>query len=117
MYGVPERSRAYPSIPAEVQVLEELAGVGVADTAAEKIMAAMGTRSLDDLAQLLGSDNEAVSDLRRLFQLAEAYGMADWLAFDASVVRGLSYYTGQALRQILVSTSLHTDICGSWGCN
>ncbi|KAK9842157.1 hypothetical protein WJX84_008944 [Apatococcus fuscideae] len=99
--GVPEDSFAavcvvvdkIEKLPRE-KVLEELAGVGVADTAAEKIMAAMGTRSLDDLAQLLGSDNEAVSDLRRLFQLAEAYGMADWLAFDASVVRGLSYYTG-----------------------
>ena len=37
---------------------------------------------------------EAVSDLRTLFSHAEAYGYGDWLVFDASVVRGLSYYTG-----------------------
>ncbi len=79
---------------AVLQVLEELSGVGVSDEAADKILAAMGTRSVDDLEQLLGADNEAVADLRQLFTLAEAYGMADWLVFDASVVRGLSYYTG-----------------------
>jgi hypothetical protein len=37
---------------------------------------------------------EALSDLRRLWALAEGYGYADWLVFDASVVRGLAYYTG-----------------------
>ncbi len=30
----------------------------------------------------------------QLFEIAEAYGFADWLIFDASVVRGLAYYTG-----------------------
>ena len=29
-----------------------------------------------------------------LFEIAEAYGYGDWLYFDASVVRGLAYYTG-----------------------
>jgi histidyl-tRNA synthetase len=36
----------------------------------------------------------AVADLRRLFDLAASYGCGDWLVFDASVVRGLAYYTG-----------------------
>lgn len=78
-----------------LQVREELAGVGVATEPADKILAAMAIRSLEDLEKLLGPDNEAVADLQQLFQLAEAYGMADWLVFDASVVRGLSYYTGK----------------------
>ena len=47
-----------------------------------------------ELESLLGSDNEAVQDLKRLFALAEAYGYADYLVFDGSVVRGLAYYTG-----------------------
>lgn len=46
------------------------------------------------LPSLPYADNEAVADLRQLFKLAEAYGYADWLVFDASVVRGLAYYTG-----------------------
>ena len=37
---------------------------------------------------------QAVRDLRRLFELVAAYGYADWLAFDASIIRGLAYYTG-----------------------
>lgn len=36
-----------------------------------------------------------MADLRQLFDLAAAYGYADWLVFDASVVRGLAYYTGK----------------------
>ena len=35
-----------------------------------------------------------MTDLKTLFSHAEAYGFGDWLVFDASVVRGLSYYTG-----------------------
>ena len=37
---------------------------------------------------------QAVEELRALFALAEAYGIADFLQFDASCIRGLSYYTG-----------------------
>ena len=34
------------------------------------------------------------AELRELWKLAEAYGYADWLVLDTSVVRGLAYYTG-----------------------
>ena len=33
-------------------------------------------------------------DLKRVFELAKSYGYDDYLVFDASVVRGLAYYTG-----------------------
>lgn len=32
--------------------------------------------------------------MSRMFSLAEKYGYCDWLVFDATIVRGLSYYTG-----------------------
>jgi histidyl-tRNA synthetase len=35
-----------------------------------------------------------LADLRRLYDLLDAYGIADHVPFDASVVRGLAYYTG-----------------------
>ena len=35
-----------------------------------------------------------MEELKQLFALAEGYGIQDWLRFDASVVRGLAYYTG-----------------------
>jgi len=51
--------------------------------------------SLDVLATRLDdSQHHGVEDLRKLMQLAEAYGYADWLVFDPSIVRGLAYYTG-----------------------
>ncbi len=55
---------------------------------------AMQVKSLEQLEALLGPEAEAVEDMKRLFALAEGYGYADWLVLDASVVRGLAYYTG-----------------------
>lgn len=43
---------------------------------------------------ILGGAGEAVADLKLLFSLAERFGYSDWIQFDASVVRGLAYYTG-----------------------
>ena len=42
----------------------------------------------------MGKESAAVAELRELFELAEAYGLSDWLVLDLSVVRGLAYYTG-----------------------
>ena len=74
--------------------VEELAELGVESGAIDGILGAMELRTVEDLETLLGADSEAVVDLKTLFAHAEAYGYADWLVFDASVVRGLSYYTG-----------------------
>jgi histidyl-tRNA synthetase len=76
------------------KIIELLAEVGLGDESIDKILAALSIGSVDELEALLGKDNDAVVDLKRLFQLAEAYGYAEWLVFDASVVRGLAYYTG-----------------------
>ncbi|GAB4820264.1 hypothetical protein N2152v2_007310 [Parachlorella kessleri] len=80
-------------IPRE-KVVEELGKLGVAAEAIEGILQALAIRSVEQLEAFLGPDNEAVADLRQLFRLADACGYADWLVFDASVVRGLAYYTG-----------------------
>lgn len=48
---------------------------------------------MDQLREKLpGSD--VVKQFDKLWELAKAYGYDDWLQFDASVVRGLAYYTG-----------------------
>ena len=49
--------------------------------------------SLAALEALIG-DGPALSNLRALVDLAEAGGFRDWIVVDASVVRGLAYYTG-----------------------
>ena len=44
--------------------------------------------------EILGGAGEAVADLKQLFSLAEKFGYAEWIEFDASIVCGLAYYTG-----------------------
>ena len=41
-------------------------------------------------AEALGFGVDAVANLKKLFSFAEQYGYADWICFDASVVRGLA---------------------------
>ena len=48
----------------------------------------------DELEKVLGETSPALQQIKDLFTYAEAYGFKDWLVFDASVVRGLAYYTG-----------------------
>ncbi|CAJ1431718.1 unnamed protein product [Effrenium voratum] len=69
--------------------------VGLSSEVADTIVAATGAKTLEEFADIAGvGESEEVQELRRLFALAEDYGYADWLQFDASVVRGLAYYTG-----------------------
>lgn len=76
------------------KVEAELAELGVGADAARGILNALGMSSIDELAAELGEEAEAVVELREIWSLCEGYGIADWLVFDASVVRGLAYYTG-----------------------
>lgn len=54
-----------------------------------KTMCVFSTEKLGSAA-----GGEAVSELKQLFSLAEKFGYTEWIQFDASVVRGLAYYTG-----------------------
>ncbi len=80
-------------LPAEV-VEQQLSEQGLDSDAIAAIQSTLGLSDLDSLASALGEGSEAVAELATLFDLVDAYGIADWVAFDASVVRGLAYYTG-----------------------
>ena len=71
--------------------LEEL---GLSRDVVERLTSVLTNKSIDAIGAVLSPDSEAVKQLRKLMELAEAYGMSDWILFDASVVRGLAYYTG-----------------------
>jgi len=77
-------------------VVEQLTGaeIGLSRSAAGELVAGLAARSLDDAARLSGADSPALAELRRLLELLDAYGLADRVDYDASVVRGLAYYTG-----------------------
>merc|ERR1719473_763281 len=79
----------------EEKVREELAAVGVPDDAATQILRALDVKSLEEMEALLGGDGGlALAQLKELFRMLDVRGASDWLVFDPSVVRGLSYYTG-----------------------
>lgn len=71
--------------------LEEL---GLDRSVVEKLTTVMTNNSMESISAVLPPGSEAVSELNRLFALCDAYGIGDWVSFDASVVRGLAYYTG-----------------------
>ncbi|CAM8925272.1 unnamed protein product [Rhodiola kirilowii] len=76
------------------EIKKELGNVGISDQAIEELLQVLSIKSLDKLEEVLGSAGEAIADLKLLFSLAEKFGYSDWIQFDASVVRGLAYYTG-----------------------
>lgn len=76
------------------EIEKELTSVGLSSEAVKGIVDILSLKSLTKLEEVLGSDGEAVADLKKLFSLAEHYGYSQWINFDASVVRGLAYYTG-----------------------
>lgn len=59
-------------------------------------------------SERLGNSGEAIADLKELFSLAEKFGYSKWLQFDASVVRGLAYYTGIVFEVRLSSRLIYT---------
>ena len=72
----------------------QLTELGLTGDSISTIQSVLGIRSLDALEASLGPENESVRELRALFTMVESYGAGEWIEFDASVVRGLAYYTG-----------------------
>ncbi|KAG5186960.1 histidyl-tRNA synthetase [Tribonema minus] len=116
--GVPEAKHAatcvlvdkLEKVPLDA-LRSDMAALGLTDETVTKLLAVMESKSIDALEAAVGADSAAVRELRRLFELAEAYGYADWLVFDASVVRGLAYYTGIVFEGFDRSGALRA-ICG-----
>ncbi|GMP40636.1 hypothetical protein CsSME_00011003 [Camellia sinensis var. sinensis] len=76
------------------EIKKELRSAELSDEAIEELLQVLSIKSLTKLEEKLGAAGEAVADLKRLFSLAEKFGYSEWIQFDASVVRGLAYYTG-----------------------
>ncbi|MDC3310507.1 histidine--tRNA ligase [Candidatus Poseidoniales archaeon] len=80
-------------LPADV-VSEQLSALGIEDNAIKTIQSTLGIKDMDSLRSMLGEESPAVIELTSLFSALEAYGISEWIEFDASIVRGLAYYTG-----------------------
>jgi histidyl-tRNA synthetase len=71
----------------------ELSAISADEGQRERIRKVLDASSLSDVANIQ-SDLPAIKDLENLFSLLGAYGLADYIAFDIGIVRGLAYYTG-----------------------
>ena len=80
-------------LPSEV-IEEQLSDLGHSSEVISKIQSVLGIKDMDDLTNALEKDSAAIKELTILFDLVDSYGMSEWLQFDASIVRGLAYYTG-----------------------
>ena len=81
--------------PAEIKA--QLCALGLEDKTIDVIVSTIDpTKTLDDVLQMmeLPDDHPHVVELKTFFECMKAYGYADWVYFDPSVVRGLAYYTG-----------------------
>jgi len=58
------------------------------------VFSLLSLSTLDDAARMFDSPPPSLNSLTQLLNILEAHGIRDYLKFDISVVRGLSYYTG-----------------------
>ena len=80
-------------LPADV-VSEQLGDLGLEKSAIQTIQSTLAIKEMNSLEEILGKESAAVTELTSLFSALEAYGISGWIEFDASIVRGLAYYTG-----------------------
>ncbi len=80
----------------EEAFIEELRRQGLSEAQIEEIDAFTSTiKPLKDSVELVASVNPSLRDFyEKLVELLEAYDVAENVFFDASIVRGLEYYTG-----------------------
>jgi histidyl-tRNA synthetase len=89
----------------------EIDALGLDESIISRLLETMKVRDVAGLRAALGEDCAAASEIEKIFTIAESYGYADWLVFDASVVRGLAYYTGIVFEAFDKAGSLRA-ICG-----
>lgn len=77
----------------------------------EKIVAVLEKGgSLDTVAKIVGEKNTGVKAMRELLALLEEAGLGRYVKFDASLARGLEYYTGSVFEVMVAGVS-----CGGGG--
>jgi histidyl-tRNA synthetase len=95
-----------------VELLTDPAGaIGLGADEARFVVDWLSLRELSEATAELPADSKAGAELRRLFELLAAYGCAERVVFDASIVRGLAYYTGVVFEAFDAGRKLRA-ICG-----
>jgi histidyl-tRNA synthetase len=93
------------------QLTDSQGDVGLDEASAREVIAMLSAQSLDEAAQHVSAESPALADMQRFFDLLDAYGVREHVVFDASVVRGLAYYTGIVFEAFDSGATLRS-ICG-----
>lgn len=119
-----DRPESFPALCVVIDKLEKIGREGVLELLtepsgavrlgrpeAERVVEWLGLADLEAAAEGLPVDARSVAELRQLFELLEAYGVADRVDFDTSIVRGLAYYTGIVFEGFDAARKLRS-LCG-----
>ncbi|MDP6886779.1 MAG: histidine--tRNA ligase [Proteobacteria bacterium] len=87
-----------------------LKDVGMTSSQVQHLNEYLTKTNLQELKEEL-QHTEGIDELQHLLQLMDTAGYSDYLQFDISIVRGLSYYTG-AVFEINSPEKQHRAICG-----
>ena len=90
---------------------DQLSDLGHDSKVVTTIQAVLGIKDMNSLKEALKDESVAVSELNLLFDAIDSYGISEWVEFDASIVRGLAYYTG-AVFEAHDRTGEFRAICG-----
>jgi histidyl-tRNA synthetase len=119
-----DRAEAFPALCVVIDKLDKIGADAVCEqlsdpageirlsaAAAREVVDWLAVRDVATAAAGLAPDSPARGDLLRLFELLDAYGLGDRVEFDASIVRGLAYYTGIVFEGFDAGRKLRA-ICG-----
>jgi histidyl-tRNA synthetase len=110
VYGVLDKKNKVPQ-EAFGKMLEEV----ISDSSKrQKVQKLMAVESLSQLEDFAGSDknaNQAIEELKQLFNYLNIMGISEFCKFDIGIVRGLAYYTGIVFEIYDKSEQLRA-ICG-----
>ncbi len=93
LYALLDKRSRLPQEAFEKMLTEQVAN----ENKRKKILELMAVESIKQIGnclQLSEPAKESVDELKRLFELLDVMGIADFCVFDIGVVRGLAYYTG-----------------------
>ncbi|MFH1107392.1 MAG: histidine--tRNA ligase [Candidatus Micrarchaeota archaeon] len=95
-------------------VLDEMKSKGIPMEQAEQALAFAAAKKLEDLEALLSNPKAkaGISELRDVFSYCEKMGCAGSLEFDASLARGLQYYTGTIFEAYLKDSAIKSSVAG-----
>lgn len=93
-------------------IIALFANIDVDEEQADKIIDAMGITDIDEIVERFPEAKSAAEEIKKLFKLLSNYGYDKWCVFDATIIRGLSYYTGIVFEGKSIISELQRAICG-----